>query len=371
MEQNRLLYLDGLRALAIGGVVAVHSRQTAPEVSNPLTDIMTFGKNGVDLFFIISAFTLLLAHDGKTLDLLSFYARRVGRIAPMFYIGAFLNLLVYGFGPSNFAPSGIGIRQIIQTLVFMHGFSPDAINAVVPGGWSIASEAIFYALFPAVLLLVTNKARAWLAVILAFVVALAWKALAPRFLHQIAPPFLLKGFIDLNFLTHAPAFMLGILFFRLRPQNGHVDRRLGWIAILAAIGAMLLLAVSPLSKFSNPIIAAVTLGALFYGTMMAKPKLMDSRLLANLGEVSFSVYILHFFVIYVFEKLLKASDTALEPSIMPLATFSVALIVSWLLAQVTRHWIEQPVIDLSKKVGGGPKLAPHRSAPNLRGERLS
>src|SRR5258708_5480123 len=57
-------------------------------------------------------------------------------------------LLLHGLNAYHWAPSGVGAKQIISSLIFVNGFWPDTINSVVPGGWSIVDEMTFYAFFP-------------------------------------------------------------------------------------------------------------------------------------------------------------------------------------------------------------------------------
>ena len=44
-----------------------------------------------------------------------------------------------------------------STIFLLHGFWPNTINSIVPGGWSIADEVIFYILFPYLVMIMHNK----------------------------------------------------------------------------------------------------------------------------------------------------------------------------------------------------------------------
>jgi len=58
----------------------------------------------------------------------------------MFWLAIPFFLLLTGKG----APAW----EVATTALFVHGFHPQTINSVVPGGWSIAVEMTFYAVFP-------------------------------------------------------------------------------------------------------------------------------------------------------------------------------------------------------------------------------
>src|SRR5260370_37451670 len=58
-----------------------------------------------------------------------------------------------------------------MTGLFIHGWLPDTITSIVPGGWSVADEVMFYAVFPLLMLL-------WKRLNLAGAVAFAITAIA-------------------------------------------------------------------------------------------------------------------------------------------------------------------------------------------------
>ena len=55
-------YIDALRGLAILGVIALHTSQVTVPLGH-LAWMLHFGANGVQLFFTISAFTLVPLHE--------------------------------------------------------------------------------------------------------------------------------------------------------------------------------------------------------------------------------------------------------------------------------------------------------------------
>ncbi len=93
---GRIKELDGLRALAIVGVLAAHF---APP-STRLTNLLRLGWTGVDLFFAISGFLITgiligLRHQDGAFR--TFYWRRTLRIFPLYYLafGLILGLALF------------------------------------------------------------------------------------------------------------------------------------------------------------------------------------------------------------------------------------------------------------------------------------
>src|SRR5258708_25316079 len=88
--------------------------------------------------------------SGEEQPIIKFYIRRFFRIAPPFWLAIIGYLILDSKASLLGVQSGIGLRHIAMTSTFLHSFWPDTINKVVPGGWSIAIELTFYAVFPVI-----------------------------------------------------------------------------------------------------------------------------------------------------------------------------------------------------------------------------
>jgi len=133
-QAPRLRTLDFLRGLAILGVISIHATQHFPSHIKALDFLLANGWVGVQVFFFVSAYTMChmwRLREGETHPTIKFYIRRFLRIAPLFWVAIAVYLIVDGASASFFAPSGIGPLQIGLAATFLHGFRPDAINAVV------------------------------------------------------------------------------------------------------------------------------------------------------------------------------------------------------------------------------------------------
>ncbi|RVA08555.1 acyltransferase, partial [Mesorhizobium sp. M7A.F.Ca.CA.002.05.1.1] len=153
--------IQGLRALAVGGVVAYHFGLTA----------LPGGFAGVDIFFVISGWlitTHLMQEIGETgrLDLWRFYARRARRLLPA---ALFVILVTLAAGYFILAPqeqalysrgamfaSAYSINLWLLRWSFDY-FAADATSNPFIHFWSLSVEEQFYLAWPALLLL-----AAWL-----------------------------------------------------------------------------------------------------------------------------------------------------------------------------------------------------------------
>ena len=144
-------YIDALRGWAILGVVLVHSTQWVTPSSQLFDALAREGARGVQLFFVISAFTLFGSMTARCQEprfIVNFLIRRFFRIAPLFYLSLIGYTCLNGFNARYFAPEGVAWWFFPLTISFFNGWMPQTINSVVPGGWSIAVEAMFYVSLP-------------------------------------------------------------------------------------------------------------------------------------------------------------------------------------------------------------------------------
>ena len=64
-DTRHLDYIDALRGYAILGVVAVHASIAVPDLEWPLRFLAEQGARGVQLFFVVSALTLMLSWHAR------------------------------------------------------------------------------------------------------------------------------------------------------------------------------------------------------------------------------------------------------------------------------------------------------------------
>ena len=88
----RLPALDGMRAIAIIMVVAVHTHDMfQPAISVPAHKIAAACVNGVQLFFVVSAFTLGSQFLGEFPPRLrEFWFRRIARVGPAYWLAGLI-----------------------------------------------------------------------------------------------------------------------------------------------------------------------------------------------------------------------------------------------------------------------------------------
>ena len=314
-------------------------------LSAPLRNATFYGLRGVQLFFIVSGLTLMMNYAGKPFHPLNFAARRFFRIAPMFYLGALLYLLLSHATTLSFPTAAATPIDIAVTFLFLHGWLPSAINTVVPGGWSIAAEAMFYLLFPA-LLRAGRHPRLMTVLLIGTYLLAASLNFGLRHLLPATPEG--ANFAFSFWLVQLPAFAGGCWLAIAGPAWQPLRGVAG--GVLAASVAGLLID-SQLRGHSNLLVAIALLSVFVWACGAARPRFLEGRVLPLIGQISFGLYILQFAVLALLHPLAGAIEAALGPAGALVVIFALALAVSGALAYATYRWIELPMIRATRRLG--------------------
>jgi peptidoglycan/LPS O-acetylase OafA/YrhL len=349
---KRLEFLDSLRGLAALYVLVYHLAKMPPLATGLPRfgqTLVFFGGSGVILFFVISAFCLCLTMPGRDVTsavAAKFYAKRFFRIAPLFYAVVSLTL-VRNFLVRDIVPAH---GDVLANVTFTFNLIPGTQDSLVFAGWTIGVEMLFYLIFPALYALlrgVPAKVLAYGLAGLAFS-ALLW-ALA-------AAPIDRDRYALLTVVHYLPVFLLGMIafdLFNMLHARG-AGRRTG--AVL--LGASTLAFAGHLSgRLADPAFAPFfwaggSYALLLLGLAFCPLGMVVNRATQFLGQISYSVYLLHGPVILVINRPVFPRIYALD---LPVAakfglclavTLAVTLAVSWL----AYRFVERPGIALGRRL---------------------
>lgn len=341
-------FIDSLRGVAVLGVVMVHTQSWMKPSSWFLGEMASAGAKGVQLFFLVSALTLGMSTRARSHEpkkWLGYFARRFMRIAPMFYLAAVFYLWLYGTGPAEYAPDGIAWYDIGLTFTFLHGWLPTSINSVVPGGWSIADEMVFYLFFPLMWMYLKTAKQAFICALVMYGLGLLARLIARPLYGSMYPDdyaTLIKTFTKLWLPAQVFVFAVGLglyhLFMEWRNKeepDTEADRRVGLNCF--AGGSLLFVLLS--LKSGEPLLYVISLALIIYGLALYPIRIVVNPALSWIGKVSFSVYLVHFAVIFALTKMLPEGvgiqgDTGylLGAAVVTLASVPIASL-TWLLIE--------------------------------------
>lgn len=336
--------LDGVRALAFLIVFVSHAG---------LKDLVPGGL-GVTIFFVLSGYlitTLLRLELQKTgrVDLRAFYLRRMFRIFPLLYITIIAAVLLNLTGQLG---GLLTLRALISQLVhwsnyYLIAHGPGSVIAGTIVLWSLSVEEHFYLVFPVIFHFLNKKltavAQGWILGSLC-VGCLLWRLVLIVFLH--AP----EVRTELGTDTRFDSLLLGCLMAIV--ANPAIDdckwmtlRRVKRAAMLALPILLFTLIFRNVAfrytwRFS---LQSVSLLPLFVYAIRVRGsvayRILNSRWMAQLGTLSYGLYLIHGIILEWFTEHLQSSKL-----IVGLATFVVAL----LLAKALQLGVERPFLTLRK-----------------------
>jgi peptidoglycan/LPS O-acetylase OafA/YrhL len=151
-QSKKIPELDGIRGLAIALVLIYHYAN--------VTLITRLMWSGVDLFFVLSGLLIggILLDNRESRNYYStFYARRIHRIFPLYYL--MIALLVAGVLAFPHSPLFVGRMPLWAYPLFAQNLLGNFAIAPVWIGvtWSLAVEEQFYLIFPFIVRLCTRK----------------------------------------------------------------------------------------------------------------------------------------------------------------------------------------------------------------------
>lgn len=325
--------LDGMRGVAVLWVVMFHYVALGDATRDawiqaigaiPLVDaVVRNGYLGVDLFFLISGFLLTLpwfvhaAAGQQAPPARDFYARRVRRIVPAYYVQLALLFLLFIPLLRGWDYWKRDLYVIAWNALAHAGFlqltSPLTSGSLAVNGalWTLAIEAQYYLLLPlAAPLLVRAPVRVTIA---AFGIAIVWQTLARHGFDAWIAQQMQWGAhwrwteetVRHLQLTQLPGYLghfalgsvLGLAWLQWRDKPSRLRPWL-WLAATGAF-ALLLAAVSTREAIAGEqtwLVTTLTLGTLLLAAALGGPVargLLDRGPLAFVGRVSYSAYLYH------------------------------------------------------------------------------
>ncbi|TSD67604.1 acyltransferase [Inquilinus sp. KBS0705] len=356
---KKLDYITVLRAIAILGVLIVHvSLQSIniEKIHPYIIAIINNGARGVQLFYLLSAFTLFLSFSNRVNEkktVRNYFIRRFFRIAPLYYIAIVYYLWQDGFGPRYWLGNdpSISLGNIISNFTFTHGFSPYWIASLVPGGWSVAIEVAFYCLVPFLYYRIKNIQQAYNFLLVTLAIRFI---LLLIFQHIILIPEnrLWNEYLFLYFPNQLPIFALGIiLYFLIYSETYEINLKsllLGAIFLLVGFSLEQQLLIYNLFLFGLSFILLVIALQKYH------PKILFNQAFLYIGKVSYTLYLTHWAAIYFLNKfrLINFFEKVNEPFaiINLIINYLIVLSISLFFSCILNYFIEEPLQKFGKKI---------------------
>lgn len=349
-------FITGLRCIAASMVIIIHTG--ALRDFGTLGEIITDnGKYGVQIFFVISGFTIARTYRSAG-AFWPFFARRLLRIAPLYYlvVTATFLLILWEYLPRPYwmtlYDSAPDLYNYLMHISFLSGWDTRVANSLIGVEWSIPIEVFWYAVLP-LLLPIPLATRH---VIWVFAALLLLSGLARAASHQWMPQ---HGAHFLP-LTYGAYFYLGALAERMRERIQ--QRGTDW-CLRATWGAAVLFMVGLITDtgFNAAILALATAGLIVTrpggagrrGFLCWRPMLL-------LGSISYSLYLLHPLAIHLAGNLWPGEER------IAILFFALAYALTVVFSIVTYSLAEYPFNRLGVRLYGSQRRAAPATADTAR-----
>ena len=326
MEKNRIIGLDALRGLAAGSVLLHHQAQYYDVLyggRTPLPINLGAGHYGVELFFIISGFVILMTIERKK-TVRSFVASRFTRLMPAFLAAlaiASVLLILCPLPPPFATPT---FWQFVANLTMAPMlFGQNVIDLPY---WTLTYEMVFYIYMAICLRFGLLRSIEWAGLAL-MAAGLLFRATGDVQLHHRTSIVLLAYYS--NF------FLIGICLYRITVQQA---RPITYIALILSI------AMSGLGggerAFDSPgwlyLPLTVAFTALVWHATHRPARWLVWPPLVFLGQISYPLYLVHVVVGYEIIRFGVAEGWSTLHGVIAAALASVVL------ATVLHYYVEGP-----------------------------
>lgn len=302
---------------------------------------------GVDIFFVLSGFMIVLSTE-KGMDF--FLIKRLIRIVPFYWLVTILTFLAIKVAPGAFASTQGGIKELLLSMFFIpFDMNTGSVFSVAQGipvmqplmriGWTLNLEMLFYVVFY-LSAKISYRAR----VLIASTILLVLVALS-RFIDSYV--MIIWGNAQLI------EFIFGMLLYLCckRLKEKELPKALsilaGVVLCLTCIVMALLerngmgLGLFRILSFGLPA-ALVILCAYLYEKNLKTP-----AALVFIGDISFSIYYVHYYIIQAFNRLIFTENAS---RIANWLTLAVAIIITLIVSYIAYLLIEKKLTGVLRKV---------------------
>ena len=357
---DRVASLTGIRAVAAMLVVATHAAYTTGKYTHGFAGLVYSRLEiGVPIFFALSGYLLFrpwvrAAKTGTPAPSLARYARhRVRRIMPAYVVTVLIAYVIYHFrdGGPNPGHTWWGLlRNITLTQIYTNNYGFALLHQGLTQMWSLAVEVAFYVALPflAYLLFAVLCRRRWRpGLLLAGLAGLA--LISPAWLVFVHTTY---GLPDGSKLW-LPGYLIWFLGRMTLTVLAATGVRVYWFFAVPLALVCFLIACTPIAgepQTSPTGLAQAITKMVFYAviaTLLIAPlalgdtgwysRLLASRPMVWLGEISYEIFLVHLVVIEVSmtEVLHWHVYTGSMPGLF-LTTMAFSIPVAWVLHRFTR-----------------------------------
>lgn len=296
MKKERLYQIDLFRFIAAVLVVFYHytfrgfnsTIKLSPIAFNTLEGFTKYGYLGVDLFFIISGFVIIMSIENSST--LHFIKSRIVRLYPAYWVCLLLTSLVTIIFVNN---NAISIKQFLFNFTMLNGyFNIPHIDGVY---WSLLVEIKFYFLI-AIMLSFTFLRKNFNALILLWLIITIINVLPAISSSKLF--YYLNNYLILEYSSY---FIAGYYFYVVYTRK--INLKIGFIFLSICFFLSVINALERISRLNHyyssnfnaiTIISILTVFYLAFSLLVVrKLNFLNKRLFLTLGLITYPLYLIH------------------------------------------------------------------------------
>ena len=329
MKQDVLYPVQYLRAVAALAVFYFHlSEAFKNHSSSNGVPIEQIGAAGVDLFFVISGFIMAMIVWNRPTTFSGFLKDRLIRIVPLYWMLTLVVFAIAVFAPTLLGSTKADLLQLFHSLVFVpYGVNESSSVPTLVVGWTLNYEMFFYCIIACFAGFAKDR---WLIATSTFICG---ASLAGFFIQPS------NGYVAFYLDPIILEFPMGILVFHYwRLTSNKQNKFFSGALFVASIIAIALLFNKDPGQYRF-IYWGIPAALLLYAALNVIT--FKSEGLRLLGNWSYSIYLLHVFLIMGFHKVLVPTlPTMTIPWFLMVATVTVSLIA---VSAISFYVFERPV----------------------------
>jgi exopolysaccharide production protein ExoZ len=337
------LSIQALRAVAALLVVLYHAFELWGLRVDPAAPGVkwTNGAAGVDIFFAISGFVMVISSRrlvAKPGAWLVFLRHRVIRIVPLYWLLTTLKILGVALLPGIVIRTSLDFYSVVASYLFLPVVDVAGnFRPVLPVGWTLTYEFLFYLFFAAALALRVDVLRT-------IVPGLGLIAVVALFRTETWPNW------TILFSTIVLEFVFGVVLAQWTLRGFRIPPVIAAALVFGGFVAILVLPMGPenlrVLSWGLPAFAIVA------GAVSLEPLVVSAlpRWLLALGDASYSIYLSHGFVLSALMLLIGrfvASGLWAEA-----ITITLCLVVSSIAGWVIYFVVENPMLQSLRRYAG-------------------
>jgi peptidoglycan/LPS O-acetylase OafA/YrhL len=333
ITSKRLPELDALRGVAVTLVVSLHLTTQNDQAQS----IFKLGATGVDLFFVISGFVILLTLE-KTKSWQDFIVSRFTRLYPAYWLSVTVTTILIVVKDVVFTEPSLNMtsRFLANLTMFQSYFKIRNLDGTY---WTLQVEMLFY-LFMLVVFSAKSLKKIEIISSITLLLIVAYHLLLNTKFQGLHTT--LSYYLPL--LNHFPLFFAGILFYKMKFDRVNPTRYC--LVVLCFILQYFLFFDGGYSQYYVSQAEYAFMLVIYFNLFILYTNnylgFIVNKVTLFLGSISYSLYLLHNYIgrEFIIPKLVEYAHLNFW-----IAALGIALPLTIVSALLANKYVEQPIMD--------------------------